>query len=1137
MNIRKIAFGVLGSLVFALLLFFVISYFTGRSVSVSNVKLTNVTSNGATVVWTTDKPVKGSVVVNDQEYYDDRNIEETDVGEYRYMLEKAVDRYTHSVTIRNLSPEASYDFSIKVNGVEKGVNGSTFSTLPVVEAISSPEPVYGQIFMDDGSRVNDGVVVFQKSGINGEVSQYRSSVVADGTYSLDIQNLYNVERTELFSEMASDIEIFDYFVRGEKGILEASQTVGVDGDQPVADMYVDSVVMTAMDSSIQSSVNAQGFSDILMEDGTNPEDFEVEEPIVSPKIPYEEPDTTTKKDDSKPVTDNKETLPSESTDSKKDQAVATVDEGDKNTGVTKKTGEEEGGTTKKATVVQEEDKDDELTGKQVAQDEACAHGSSGLCCVNEAYSPIDDPNTISVETIQSFCAASCSFAQAGQDALDHINSICESVTGCIEGTGEGTGLCCMTNSNTAKDPIGFCNGGCQSKVPSVLQTPAQEICNRLTFIDNSGACILSQHTGKPVADNDGDGLFESDNTSNFCNSCNNFDEIDNLAQLKEEFCSKKDSSISKDTSTSKLPSGDTSGVAVKKGADVGFGLSNLPSLNISSLDNGACASSSSNASLISVVSGVSSGQYPSGVPTGVLDQVCTHNTAKNCFPIPTGRDTYPDHTEFYICGEFVDVIDVPGGKDLNVAKLLEDIEESDGDNFYIDYGSNNTCATGEREHILTVSATPYANRDYSGIVAQIEAFKEQICPSGGTSECYENGIWDVGQIPVDNFNVTPLVDINVRICEIGSDGIIEDSSDEQTLSPAEVAQNLCGDPRDLAYSEIYATSVSTTLTVEQYRSMVFEREVNGCGTSSGVGSIPGCHVYYQQLNTTDMGKSWVIAICQESTSGGSILNQSLVSQAKAQSSVDTIDPGKYELVGDEITTKSITVTEAGPVRYFIDENGDGIKQDNEFYLEGVQDISFEINKQADAIGYRLNTGWNLIHVPLVMKGENTSQIEKASELLVELNNQGAEATHVTGYRNGQFIVYSTREDNTGNDLTFGDDFNVLPGEGYFIRSYSQSAISLTGNSVSGALEVPILNGWNLVGIYNENTESYGGFEVMNQMNTQQLSVSTLSKWENGIYTNLVSNNSVQYGSDYRVFPNAAYWVRSEANVAGVFKPE
>jgi hypothetical protein len=259
---------------------------------------------------------------------------------------------------------------------------------------------------------------------------------------------------------------------------------------------------------------------------------------------------------------------------------------------------------------------------------------------------------------------------------------------------------------------------------------------------------------------------------------------------------------------------------------------------------------------------------------------------------------------------------------------------------------------------------------------------------------------------------------------------------------------------------------------------------------------------------------------------------------QTQSEDNLLDPGSYKVEGTNVTTKEFTISEPGKVVYFQDLNGDGVRgADEPLYNGDVNSLNIQFNKVSEVQSYNMNYGWNLVSFPIYMRGDGTSNILKASDLITQMNSGGVNTTHIVAYRSGKFITYSNRKDESGNPVAFGEDFSILPGEGYFVRSYSTGIFIVKGKKIENGQQIALDNGWNMVGIYNSGKLSYKGFEVLKQMNGAGVEADILSKWENGLYQNVVLQRGKEYGSDYGIYPYQGYFVRVKNRGSGVYTPQ
>ncbi len=248
-----------------------------------------------------------------------------------------------------------------------------------------------------------------------------------------------------------------------------------------------------------------------------------------------------------------------------------------------------------------------------------------------------------------------------------------------------------------------------------------------------------------------------------------------------------------------------------------------------------------------------------------------------------------------------------------------------------------------------------------------------------------------------------------------------------------------------------------------------------------------------------------------------------------------LEEGTYSVKSASMSeTTSFVKTDDTHIVFYEDVNENGKLDTNETLLSPYQTqveykVAFE--KIADSFNLSLQEGLNLVSFPIVFKNGEEEEIKKVSELIGYLNKQGTEITTITAYRGGKFIPYVIRE-----GKGFGEDFNILPGEGYFVLSHSSGDLSLSGIKVKDGLEVQLYEGWNLVNIYNSNIKSYSGFDVLKNMKEQSVGADIISKWEDGMYLSIVSEESGDYGNDFNIYQNRGYFIRVVEN-GGPFTPK
>jgi hypothetical protein len=279
----------------------------------------------------------------------------------------------------------------------------------------------------------------------------------------------------------------------------------------------------------------------------------------------------------------------------------------------------------------------------------------------------------------------------------------------------------------------------------------------------------------------------------------------------------------------------------------------------------------------------------------------------------------------------------------------------------------------------------------------------------------------------------------------------------------------------------------------------------------------------------------------QSNSDGSVLalNSEGLGGRVFGASTEVQGSGVYTIKDSADLNLDISVREGDRVIFFFDTNENGVLDEDEtlFTQEYLGLFDITIEKVADVISFNLIEGWNAISIPMVMQGENSSEISTADDLLKFINYRGIEVTGISAYRNGKFLIYSLRLDNDGNFISFGDNFNLIPGEGYFIRSWKSGNISLSGYKVEDSIPIKVNPGWNLVGISNSKISRFGGFDLINKMVAEGINASILSKWESGRYENIVLLEGQRYGHDFFVYPTRGYWIQSKDNDMKVYRPQ
>ena len=238
--------------------------------------------------------------------------------------------------------------------------------------------------------------------------------------------------------------------------------------------------------------------------------------------------------------------------------------------------------------------------------------------------------------------------------------------------------------------------------------------------------------------------------------------------------------------------------------------------------------------------------------------------------------------------------------------------------------------------------------------------------------------------------------------------------------------------------------------------------------------------------------------------------------------------GIYEIQGATLTSGSNEITiyldeEQGELslKFFNDTNKNGKRDEGEDFINTG---GISLNKKQDLVVYDFKQGWNLVSFPIV-----SDEIKTAKGLIDRINNSDGYATHIASYRNGKWVLYSQRQ-----NLSFSDDFNILPGVGYFIKIAKETSIIIKGNRFAESLPIDMEVGWNLVGIVSPGKEYTAG-SLIDGIVVDEIGADTVTKWDNGIYENYIKEGGLSYGQDYRIFEIGGYFIRVKEK-GGNFQP-
>ncbi len=193
------------------------------SSSPQNVRITNITDSSFTVSYSTDASVIGSLNYGStstlgQTALDDRDQQTGTLSNYSI----------HSITVRNLSPQTKYYFSITSGQNTFLNNGLPFQVVtgtPISSPPSAQKPIIGKVIMPNGNPPSQAIVY-----ITADNAQVISSLIKpDGTYLIPLNS---VRTSDLSSYLDfSNISTLKMLVYGDG--LTSNVTLSINQINPV----------------------------------------------------------------------------------------------------------------------------------------------------------------------------------------------------------------------------------------------------------------------------------------------------------------------------------------------------------------------------------------------------------------------------------------------------------------------------------------------------------------------------------------------------------------------------------------------------------------------------------------------------------------------------------------------------------------------------------------------------------------------------------------------------------------------------------------------------------------------------------------------------------------------------------------
>jgi len=249
----------------------------------------------------------------------------------------------------------------------------------------------------------------------------------------------------------------------------------------------------------------------------------------------------------------------------------------------------------------------------------------------------------------------------------------------------------------------------------------------------------------------------------------------------------------------------------------------------------------------------------------------------------------------------------------------------------------------------------------------------------------------------------------------------------------------------------------------------------------------------------------------------------------------TIDliPGKYiyEYDGEsyffEISEYEYSQT-GGSFNLYIDVNKNGEVDETDIKLTDSA-TTIELEAIVQGFPYQLKQGFNFVSFPFVFSEE---EINTASELLKYLNNKYNDAFYsLSKYDSGKWVMVGS------NGGTYDqNDFQLIPGQGYVLKTKWDLNITLYGNEVTyesdtDSAPIRFMPGWNLVGLYGTGVKSYTAESILTDITNYEdinFTAVNVSRWveSRALYEALQRDtDGTVYGLDFPIELKKSYFIK------------
>jgi len=354
--------------------------------------------------------------------------------------------------------------------------------------------------------------------------------------------------------------------------------------------------------------------------------------------------------------------------------------------------------------------------------------------------------------------------------------------------------------------------------------------------------------------------------------------------------------------------------------------------------------------------------------------------------------------------------------------------------------------------------------------------------------------------------------------------LINITTDQEVNEDCPTEFCLCKKVVEVSRSDPRYPSTTTTVSIEKDIIIEYGKSCEGQGAKSWSSSD---NLFYSKVHASDNSK--YILDTENGTISGLKAGVYLLEKGGITYAVNIIE--------DDLKNNN------GNLVLYIDSNGDGVLGEGDVRITDEATL-LTIKPLIEGFEYNFKEGINFVSFPFIFE---EPEVLTGSSLLNYLNEKYNNSFYsISKFQAGKWLVVG---DNSGDYNQ--NDFQIIPGEGYILKSRLDQSIILYGKEIqyessNDRISVGLYPGWNLIGMYGNRVKTYTArtlLEGITNYDKIDFTATNVSRWEESksLYEGIQGEKNDQnmmefYGLDFPISKQRAYFVKITEG-SGNWEPE